>query len=46
MGLDQLDQGDGLDQRLTQPFADAVAEAEELIASAPFIRSEQDLLEG
>jgi hypothetical protein len=31
---------------LTRPFTDAVAEAERLIASAPFIRTEQDLLEG
>ncbi len=31
---------------LTRPFTDAVAEAERLVASAPFIRSEQDLLEG
>jgi hypothetical protein len=31
---------------LTEPFTDAVAEAEKLIESAPFIRSEQDLLEG
>jgi hypothetical protein len=34
----------GLD--LTKPFTDAVAEAERMIESAPFIRSEQDLLEG
>jgi hypothetical protein len=31
---------------LTQAFADAVAEAEKLIAEAPHIRTEQDLLEG
>jgi hypothetical protein len=31
---------------MTGPFLEAVAEAERLIASAPFIRSEQDLLEG
>ncbi|WP_240641284.1 hypothetical protein [Nocardioides ferulae] len=31
---------------LTQPLQDAIAEAEELIANAPFIRTEQDLLEG
>jgi hypothetical protein len=31
---------------LTEPFAQAVAEAEKLIAAAPFIRSEQDLAEG
>jgi hypothetical protein len=31
---------------LTQPFADAIVEAEKLIASAPHIRSEQDLIEG
>ncbi len=31
---------------LTAPFTDAVAQAEELVASAPFIRTEQDLLEG
>jgi hypothetical protein len=31
---------------LTQPFADAVAEAEKVIAAAPHIRSEQDLTEG
>src|ERR1022692_2358725 len=31
---------------LTQPFADAVIEAEKIITSAPHIRSEQDLVEG
>lgn len=31
---------------LTQAFADAVVEAEKVIADAPHIRSEQDLLEG
>ncbi len=31
---------------LTQPLRDAIAEAEELIANAPFIRTEQDRLEG
>jgi hypothetical protein len=31
---------------LTQPFADAVAEAERIIAEAPHIRSERDLVEG
>ncbi|NHC25368.1 hypothetical protein G6553_19600 [Nocardioides sp. IC4_145] len=31
---------------LTKPLRDAIAEAEELIAGAPFIRTEQDLLEG
>src|SRR5215813_9654968 len=31
---------------LTQPFAEALAEAEKLIASAPFVASEQDLAEG
>ncbi len=31
---------------LTQPFADAIAEAERLIASAPHVKSEQDLAEG
>ncbi|GAW51674.1 MULTISPECIES: hypothetical protein [unclassified Nocardioides] len=31
---------------LTKPLQDAIAEAEELIANAPFIRTEQDLLEG
>ena len=50
-GLDKLDHPGldhpGLDQPdLTRPFTDAVAEAERLIASAPFIRTEQDLLEG
>ena len=34
----------GLD--LTAPLRDAIAEAEQLIANAPFIRTEQDLLEG
>ena len=31
---------------LTRSFADAVVEAEKLIAEAPHIRTEQDLLEG
>jgi hypothetical protein len=31
---------------LTQPFADAVIEAEKVIAAAPHIRTEQDLIEG
>ncbi|MGA8255317.1 MAG: hypothetical protein WB767_01955 [Nocardioides sp.] len=31
---------------LTQPLQDAIAEAEELIANAPFIKTEQDRLEG
>src|SRR6266704_5391684 len=31
---------------LTQPFAEALAEAEKIIAGAPFIASEQDLAEG
>ncbi|MGG7104418.1 hypothetical protein [Rhodococcus sp. 24CO] len=31
---------------LTDPFAQAIAEAEKLIETAPHIRSEQDLLEG
>jgi len=31
---------------LTQPFAEALAEAEKLIADAPFVTSEQDLAEG
>ena len=31
---------------LTRPLQEAIAEAEELIANAPFIRSEQDRLEG
>ncbi|MCR6033182.1 hypothetical protein GGQ22_17310 [Nocardioides sp. zg-579] len=31
---------------LTKPLRDAIAEAEELIANAPFIRTEQDRLEG
>jgi hypothetical protein len=31
---------------LTQPFADAVLEAEKIIASAPHIQTEQDLVEG
>ncbi|MDQ4054332.1 MAG: hypothetical protein M3237_16735 [Actinomycetota bacterium] len=31
---------------LTKPLQDAIAEAEELIANAPFIRTEQDRLEG
>ena len=31
---------------LTQPFAEALAEAEKIIASAPHIASEQDLAEG
>ena len=31
---------------LTQRFADAVVEAEKIIADAPHIRTEQDLIEG
>src|SRR3954451_9423854 len=31
---------------LTKPLQDAIAEAEELIANAPFIRTEQERLEG
>ena len=31
---------------LTKPLRDAIAEAEELIANAPFIRTDQDRLEG
>ncbi len=31
---------------LTQPFAEAVAQAEKVIAGAPHVRTEQDLLEG
>src|SRR5690349_24112980 len=31
---------------LTQPFAEALAEAEKLIAAAPFVAAEQDLAEG
>jgi hypothetical protein len=31
---------------LSQPLADAIAEAESLVAAAPFIESEADLLEG
>ncbi len=31
---------------LTQPFADAMAEAEKVIASAPHVHTEQDLIEG
>src|SRR6478735_4160504 len=31
---------------LTRPLQDAIAEAEKLIESAPFIKTEQDLLEG
>ena len=31
---------------LTQPFAEALAEAEKIITSAPHIASEQDLAEG
>src|SRR5436309_14669908 len=31
---------------LTQPLAEALAEAEKLIASAPFVATEQDLAEG
>ena len=31
---------------LTQPFADAVAEAEKIIRAAPHVRTEQDLVEG
>lgn len=39
-------QGTGRVLGLTKPLQDAIAEAEELIAGAPFIRTEQDLLEG
>lgn len=46
-GLDKLDRPERLDQpELTAPLTAAIAEAEELIAAAPFIRTEQDLLEG
>lgn len=31
---------------ITKPFQDAIAEAEKLIEAAPFIKTEQDLLEG
>jgi hypothetical protein len=31
---------------ISQPLQDAIAEAEKLIESAPFVRTEQDLLEG
>ena len=31
---------------LTKVLQDAIAEAEELVANAPFIRTEQDRLEG
>jgi len=31
---------------LTQPFSEAVAEAEKIIAGAPFVATEQDLAEG
>ncbi|GDY29617.1 DUF1214 domain-containing protein [Gandjariella thermophila] len=31
---------------LTQPFADAIAEAEKIITSAPHVQGEQDLVEG
>ena len=44
-GLD-LDLPGGPDLRLTEPLTEAVAEAERLIAGAPFVRTEQDLLEG
>ena len=38
---------DGVEARdLTRPFAEAVAEAERLIESADFVRTEQDLAEG
>jgi hypothetical protein len=30
----------------SQPFTDAIAEAEKLVAAAPHIESEADLLEG
>lgn len=40
-GLDGLDQPD-----LTAPLREAIAEAEQLIAAAPFVETEQDLLEG
>ncbi len=33
-------------ESVTAPFREAVAEAERLITTAPFVRSEQDLLEG
>src|SRR5215470_470297 len=36
----------GRGRMLTQPFAEALAEAEKLIADAPFVASEQDLAEG
>ena len=48
-GPDRLDHPDDrLDppEALTAPLTAAIAEAEQLIASAPFIRTEQDLLEG
>jgi hypothetical protein len=35
-----------MSHQYTQPFTDAISEAERLIESAPFIQSEQDLLEG
>jgi hypothetical protein len=38
--------GDHPDRQLTEPLAEAIAEAERLIASAPFISSQQDLVEG
>jgi hypothetical protein len=31
---------------LTQPFADAVAEAEQIVRAAPHVRTERDLIEG
>lgn len=31
---------------LTQPFADAIAQAERVVAEAPHVRGEQDLIEG
>src|SRR2546429_9761275 len=31
---------------LTQPFSEAIAEAEKVIAGAPFVATEQDLAEG
>ena len=31
---------------LTQPFSEAIAEAEKVIAGAPFVTTEQDLAEG
>ena len=41
-------EGDGVSEslNLTKALQDAIAEAEELIANAPFIKTEQDRLEG